>query len=138
LVLGTSQCTHCSYIPLSPPQCSSLAVLMQGKSLVNLTMCSNVPGRWVVWRSGTFPENHKQVSTLPVANTDHGMTERSTSDSLGDVSWVQKAALHLYRRNVPLPHTSTQCPGNVISFTRPSLALVSTASEKRWGEKAWV
>ena len=68
-----------------------------------------------------------QVSTLPIANTDHGMTERSTLVSLGDVSRVQKAALHLYRRNVPLPHTSTQRPGmslHVISFTRPSLALV--------------
>jgi len=29
-----------------------------------------------------------------------------TSDSLGDVSWVQKAALQLYRGNVLLLHTS--------------------------------
>ena len=33
-------------------------------------------------------------------------TERSTSDGLGSVSWIQKAALQLYRRNVPLLHTS--------------------------------
>jgi len=33
---------------------------------------------------------------------DHTMTEHSTSDSLGDTSWVQ-----LYRRNVPLIHTSS-------------------------------
>jgi len=31
-----------------------------GEGLVKLIMCSDVPGRWVdVWRSGTFPENHK-------------------------------------------------------------------------------
>ena len=41
---------------------------------------------------------------LPIANTDHRTTERSTSDSLDDVSCVQKAALQLYRRNVPLLH----------------------------------
>jgi len=41
--------------------------------------------------------------------------------------------------NVPLLHMSTQPPGtslHVISFTRPP--CVSTASDKRWGEKAWV
>jgi len=59
-----------------------------------------------VWRSGTFPENSKKASALPIANTDGRMTERSTSDSLGDVSWIQKAALQLYRRNLPLLHTS--------------------------------
>jgi len=43
------------------------------------------------------------------------MTEHSTSDSFGDVPWIQKAVLQLYRRNVPLLHTSryalhmTQC-----------------------------
>jgi len=36
---------------------------------------------------------------------DHRTTERSTSDSLGDVSWVQKAALQLNGGKVPLLHT---------------------------------
>jgi len=45
-----------------------------------------------VWRSGTFLEK-QQVSALPITNTDHRTTERSTSDSLGDVSWIQIAAL---------------------------------------------
>jgi len=58
-----------------------------------------------VWRSGTIPEK-QQASALPIANIDHRMTECSTSDSLGNVSWIQKAALQLYRRNVPLLHTS--------------------------------
>ena len=35
-----------------------------------------------VWRSGTSPKK-QQVSALPIANT-----ERSTSDSLGDVSLI--------------------------------------------------
>jgi len=46
------------------------------------------------------------VSALLIANTDRRTTERSTSDSLGDISWIQKAALQLYRRNGPLLHTS--------------------------------
>ena len=46
------------------------------------------------------------MSALPIANTGRRTTERSTSDSLGDVSLIQKAALQLYRRNVPLLHTS--------------------------------
>ena len=32
-------------------------------------------------------------SALTIANTDCGMAEHSTSDSLGDISWVQKATL---------------------------------------------
>jgi len=58
-----------------------------------------------VWRSGTFPEK-QQGSALPIANMDHITNERSTSDSVSDVSWIQKATLQLYRRNVPLLHTS--------------------------------
>jgi len=46
------------------------------------------------------------VSALPIANTDGRTTERLTSDSHGNVSWVHKAALQLYRRNVPLLHMS--------------------------------
>ena len=97
---------------------------------VKLIMCNDVAGRVEEWRSGTFPEK-PQVSTLLIANMDHRMIERSTSDSLGDVSWVQNATLQLYRRNVPLLHTSTQHPGmslHVISFTRPSPVLVLQAT----------
>jgi len=61
------------------------------------------------------------------------MTERSTSDSLGDVSWIQKAALQLYRRNVPLLHT----PYHVTQFYQ-AFPHVSTANDKRLGEKDWV
>ena len=67
---------------------------------------------------------------------DRRTTERSTSDSLGDVSWIQKAALQLYRRNVPLLHTSRYViPRDSVL---PGLPRVSTASDKCWGEKAWV
>jgi len=53
------------------------------------------------------------------------MTECSTSDSLCDVSWIQKAALQLYRRNVPLLQTSRYVIAHdSCSFTRPSPALV--------------
>jgi len=64
-------------------------------------MCNGVPGRVEEWH---IPR--KAASTLLIANTDCGMTERSTLDSLGNVSWIQKAALKLYRRYVPLLHMS--------------------------------
>jgi len=54
------------------------------------------------------------------------MTERSTSDSLGDVSWIQKAALQLYRRNVPLLHMSRYVTAR--DSVLPGLPRVSTAA----------
>ena len=48
-----------------------------------------------------------QVSVLPIASIDPTTTERSTSDSLGNISWIQKATLQLYRSNVPHLHTSS-------------------------------
>jgi len=36
-------------------------------------------------------EWHIPGKALLIANTERRMTEYSTSDSLGDVSWVQKA-----------------------------------------------
>jgi len=48
-----------------------------------------------VWRSGTFLEK-QQASVLLIANMDHRTIECSTSESLGDVSWIQKAALQLH------------------------------------------
>jgi len=47
-----------------------------------------------VWRTGTFPEK-QQGSVVVIANTGRRMTEHSTSDSLHDISWIQKAALQL-------------------------------------------
>jgi len=66
--------------------------------------------------------NRKYVSALLIAYTDHGGTERFTSSSLDDVSWVQRL-LHSCREGIC--HSST-CPGmslHMISFTRPSLVL---------------
>jgi len=62
------------------------------------------------------------------------MTEHSTSNSLGDVSWVQKAALQMYRRNVPIPHMSTQYPDVVAcGHFYQAFPCSSTASDKCWG-----
>ena len=69
-------------------------------------------------------------------------TEHLTSGSLGDVSWVQKAALQLYRRNVPLLHMPTQRPRmslHVISFARLSPMIVqqvTNAGVRRSGYEA--
>ena len=56
------------------------------------------------------------------------MTECSTSDSLADVSWVQKAALQVYRRNLPLLHTSRYviARGSVLPGSSPALVLQAT------------
>ena len=59
---------------------------------------------------------------------DHGVTECLTSGSLGDVSWVQKAASQLYRRNLPLLHMSTQHPGNDQFYQ--AFPRISAASNK--------
>jgi len=58
------------------------------------------------------------------------MTECSTSDSLYDISWVQKAALQLYRRNVPLLHTSRYITARDSVYQ--AFPHVITASDKRW------
>ena len=89
-----------------------------------------------VWRSGTFLEK-SQVSALVITNTDHRTTEHSISDSVGNLSWVQKVPLQLYRRNLPHLHTSRY----ITSSTRPSpvLVLQVTTAEVRWpGYKAKV
>ena len=88
-----------------------------------------------VWKSGILLEK-PQVSVLPITNMNRRTTERSTSCSLGDVSWVQKAALQLYRRNVPLLNTFRYAIARD-SFL-PGFPRISTASDKRWGEKPWV
>jgi len=81
------------------------------------------------------------VSVLPITNPDSRTTERSTSGSLGDVSWIQKAASQLYRRNVPLLHMCVHpTPRYVIAHDRfyQPFPRVSTESDKHLGEKAWV
>jgi len=72
-------------------------------------------------------KNSKQVSALLIVNKDCRMTEHLTSDSLGDVSGMQKATLQPFRRNVPLLHTSRY----VIAVTQffqafPCLVLQAT------------
>ena len=85
-------------------------------------------------------KNSKRVAMLPITNTDCRTTERSTSDSLGDVSWIQKAALQLYRRN-GMCHSST-CPGTSFHMTQfyqafPTLVLQATdAGVRRPGYEA--
>ena len=93
-----------------------------------------------MWRSGTFLETLQVSSTLQIATTDHSVTERSTSASLGDISRNQKAVPQLYRRNVLPLHTSTQRPGtswHVRDEFYQTFPCNSTASDKHWGEKAW-
>jgi len=87
-----------------------------------------------VCRSGTFPEKSR-VSVLLIATTDHAATERLTSDSLGDVSWVQKAVLQLYRRNVPLLHSVHPTHRYVTASDEfyQAFSHISTASDKHWG-----
>ena len=74
-----------------------------GEGLVKLSHM-----QWLTWTCGGMAHSqkkHKEASALPITNTDRRTTKHSTSGSLGDISWVQKATLQLYRRNVPLLHT---------------------------------
>jgi len=50
-----------------------------------------------------------------------------------DVSWVQKATSQLYRRNVPLVHTSRHVTARDQFYQ--AFSRISTASNKRWGER---
>ena len=54
-------------------------------------------------------------------------------DSLGDVPWIQKAALQLYRRNVPLLHTSWYVIPrySVLPGLPPTLVLQATNAGAR-------
>jgi len=85
--------------------------------------------------SGTFLDK-QQISMLPITKMGQRTTEHSTSDSLGNVSWIQKAALQLYRRNVPLLHTH---PGTSLHVTELYQAFppqVTNTEVRRPGYKA--
>ena len=62
------------------------------------------------------------MSALSIANTDRRMTERLTSDSLSNISWIQKAALQHVQN-----HTAGESGDSVYQ-------AVSTASNKRKAE----
>jgi len=81
-----------------------------------------------VWRSGTFLEKQRVHYRLQTWNVER-LSTRHQTDLATFLGWILKAALQLYRRNVPLLHTSRYV------IPRDS---VSTASDKCWGEKAWV
>ena len=67
------------------------------------------------------------MSALPIASMNRRITERSTSDSLGDVSWVQKL---LYSCTEGKCHSSTR-PGTSLHVTQFYQAFphVTTASD---------
>ena len=106
--------------------------------------CSTNTGKtdhmqWRTWMLGECVEEwHVPRKTASKwvhyqSQNDHGTAEHLTSGSLGDTSWVQKAALQLYRKNVPLLHTSTQRSGTRDQFYQV-FPCISTAIDKCWGE----
>ena len=63
--------------------------------------------QWRTWTCGGVAHSRKNRKWMHYRSKPMvHRTECSTSDSLGNVSWVQEAALQLYRRNVPLLHMS--------------------------------
>ena len=60
------------------------------------------------------------MNALPIANTDRRTTEHSTSDSLGNISWIQKAALQ---------HIQNRIAQDAVYKAFP--CIISTASNKR-------
>ena len=134
------ECTvHFTTHKFLPPlvNCHSLLALYPGLLTPAFVTHSTNAGEGLIklshmqWRTWTYrrvahsQKNHKELSALPIANTDCRTTERLTSDSSGNITWVQKATLQLYRRNVPLLHTW-------FSFIRPSAALVLQATMLGW------
>ena len=109
---------------------------MRGEGQVKLITCAMAyfAVGWTCWGVACSQKNCKWASALLITNTDYGTTKLSASGSLGSISWVQKAALEMYRRIVPLLHTSTQCPG-MSWLVLPAFPL---RYYQRWGEKAWV
>ena len=112
-----------------PGTCTSLHVTQFYQAFSHVSNASNKCWGEKAWVRGYWhctPNSIWLVSVLPIINTDHRTTESSTSDSLGAVSWVQKATLQLYRRNVPLLHTSTY-----VTACDSVLPGLRTASDKR-------
>jgi len=86
-----------------------------GEGLVKL---SDIPGHVEEWHIPRKAASKWVCYRSPTRT----VTECSTSDSLGDVSWIQKAALQLCR----IHHMSRYVMW--LSFTRPSPALVLQAT----------
>ena len=80
--------------------------------------------------AGEGPENH---SALPIANMGHRMSERSSSDNLLE---LRKP---LYSCTEERCHISTRS-GMSLHMTQfyQAFSCIDTASDKCWGEKAWV
>jgi len=103
-----------------------------GESLVKLTICSDVPGRWVdVWRSGTFFLCSCEVTfwtqecLMSSTQSLHGLCLRLVTHA-----------------TPPHVHPTSRCPGMslyVISFTRPfptSVLQVTNTGGRRPGNEA--
>jgi len=98
--------------------------------------------QWCTWMLGAhveewhIPRKTSECNILWIAITDHTATERSTLGSLGNVSWV------LHSCTEAMCHSSTHPPNVQVHHCTwsalPGLASTSTASDKCWGEKAWV
>ena len=52
---------------------------------------------------GGVAHSRKCSECTTIANTDHTMTEHSTSDNLADVSWIQKATLTAVQEECATP-----------------------------------
>ena len=65
---------------------------------------------------------------------DHRITEHSTLDNLSDVSWVQKAALQLYRKKCATPPHIHLTSKYIVARDQfyHAFPCVSTASDKHW------
>ena len=97
------------------------------------------PLKLIMWRSGTFPEKTTSETTLPITNMNYGTTKGLTAGSLGDVLGFRKL---LYSCTEERCHSSTHPPyiqlHHCMLSVYQAFPHVSTASDKCWGEKAWV
>ena len=81
----------------------------------------------LIRRSSEIPEVGCYACRLLNGQPTSRLPKPQHQSVLAMIFWLQKAALQLYRRNVPLLHTSTHRLGtslHVTSITRPSPTLV--------------
>jgi len=79
------------------------------------------------------------VSVLLIATTDHGAAGLSTSGCPGNIPRVQKPPHSRTEESATPPHVH---PNSRYVTTRDelyqALPCISAASDKPWGERAWV
>ena len=106
--------------PDQPPLCPHLVLHPHQHLLLAVLTCSDMPDiRWMSGGVAHLLKNCKYVCILSITTTDYGTIEQSTSDSLGDISWVQKQPHSCQKSEATLPDVN-------LSWVLPGFPLQAT------------